>query len=682
MSKAKPEAKNFFDQFDEAPAVQPSRPTDRIYVSPASDAPSRATADEAKKPDRGAVDAAARGVAQGFTANFGDEIRGLVEASGANPDDPASLGALISGALKYWSGDKDAKKRYDDAVKRERELNKTAEEQHPVASTVGSVAGGVAGTAVLPGAGPLRAGTLAQRVAQGATVGSAYGGLAGVGGGEDLASRTTNGLVGGAIGGLAGGVVNGAFGPRIAAPGATSGQEVAAAAERIGVPVARGVTSDSKAIQGVTQASRQLPIIGGRVENSIAATNQGLEDAVQSGAARLSGTSGSRQAVGSEARQSLERGIERLDQASNAAFRNVRGVINPDQPTAVPSSVVQSLDNVIQNRLAAGETGVPIQGLQNAIELLTRPEGASFNGLQRARTEIGKAIKWDARNGGFITGDLKQVYGALSDAMESAVRQTAKGNPEDAVALLHQANDLFGRIAGETKELSRFLANSDERIVDRIIGYGSEKAGKGDITKLSLLRKSMDKAEWDQVAAYALQRLGQNQAGDFSTAFFVKNYEAMSPAAREMFFGKAGTSTRQWIDDIATVSRRMNEAGRFANSSNTGRAALLGLGLGGTAYTLSDPLGALQDGLKTAAVGVPLVLLLTRPSTAASVARWSSAYENLVRKPTTAALATFSVASRNLGRSVSEATGTKIDPSAFLKSLQGPVAGRAQDEQQ
>jgi hypothetical protein len=126
----------------------------------------------------------------------------------------------------------------------------------------------------------------------------------------------------------------------------------------------------------------------------------------------------------------------------------------------------------------------------------------------------------------------------------------------------------------------------------------------------------------------------------------------------------------------------MNEAGRFANSSNTGRAALLGLGLGGTAYTLSDPLGALQDGLKTAAVGVPLVLLLTRPSTAASVARWSSAYENLVRKPTTAALATFSVASRNLGRSVSEATGTKIDPSAFLKSLQGPVAGRAQDEQQ
>jgi hypothetical protein len=47
--------------------------------------------DMSGKPDRGVMDATARGVAQGFTANFGDEIRGLVEASGANPDDPASL---------------------------------------------------------------------------------------------------------------------------------------------------------------------------------------------------------------------------------------------------------------------------------------------------------------------------------------------------------------------------------------------------------------------------------------------------------------------------------------------------------------------------------------------------------------------------------------------------------------
>lgn len=667
------------------PATSPSGAR-RIYITPAEpqavpDATVGAPPPTAPA-DRGMLDASARGVAQGFTANFGDEIRGLVEASGVNPNDPASLSALVSGALRYWTGDPEARQRYDAAVAREREINQAAEQQYPAASIAGNIGGGLVGTALLPGASAFTAGTLGQRAAQGAQAGAIYGGLAGAGSGEDLASRTTNALVGGGIGAATGGAINSAFGPRLAVPGATTGQDVAAAAGRISVPVARGVTSDSPAIQGLTQAARQIPILGGRVEGSLAATNTGLENAVQSGAARLSGTSGTRQAVGSEARQALERGIERLDQASGAAFRNVRNAINPDQAVAIPSSALQSLNNIIQSRVAAGETGVPVQGFQNAFELLTRPEGASFNGLQRARTEIGKAIKWDARNGGFITGDLKQVYGSLSDAMELAVRQTAKGDPEQAVVLLHQANDLFGKVAGETKELSRFLSGTDERIVDRIISYGSEKAGKGDLAKLNLLRKSVNDTEWDQVAAYALQRLGQNQAGDFSTAFFIKNYETMAPAAKDIMFGKAGTGTRQWIDDIATVSRRMNEVARFANTSNTGRAALTGLGLAGAGYTLSDPLGALENGLKTAAIGVPIVLLLTRPSTAASVARWSKAYSTLVSKPTTAALATFNVASRNLGRSVSEATGIKVDPGAFLRSLQGSVTGRADGEQQ
>jgi hypothetical protein len=210
VSQAKPEAKNFFDQFDAAPAATApaGRQSDRIYVSPASDAPSRTT-DEAKKPDRGALDAAARGAAQGFTANFGDEIRGLVEASGANPDDPASLGKLIHGALKYWSGDAEAKKRYDEAVKRERELNKTSEEQHPIASTVGNIGGAV----ILPVGAGAQAASVPVRMAIGAGTGAALGGAAGAGEGQgfvDSASRAAVGAgVGGALGGAAPAVIEG-----------------------------------------------------------------------------------------------------------------------------------------------------------------------------------------------------------------------------------------------------------------------------------------------------------------------------------------------------------------------------------------------------------------------------------------------------------------------------------------
>lgn len=153
-----------------------------------------------KKPDRGALNAAGRGAAQGLTANFSDEIRGLVEASGANPDDPASLSKLVSGALKYWSGDAEAKTRYDAAVKRERELNKTAEEQHPAASLAGNVAGAVA----LPVGAAANAASMTGRMAAGAGVGAVLGGASGAGEGIGASDTLSRAALGAGIGGVVG----------------------------------------------------------------------------------------------------------------------------------------------------------------------------------------------------------------------------------------------------------------------------------------------------------------------------------------------------------------------------------------------------------------------------------------------------------------------------------------------
>lgn len=633
------------------------------------------------KVGRGAGDAFARGAAKGATFNFYDELRGLIAASGANPDDPATLPALLSGAAKYWSGDTEAAKRYALTKGQQNELDATAEEQHPTASLAGDLTGGLASSMVLPAGGLLKGAALPGRVMEGAKVGAVYGGLNGVGAGEGLDDSVSKGLGGAVVGAVTGGVVNGAVGARVR-PNGTTGQEVAAAANRIDVPIARGVTSDSKIVQTGTQSARQIPVLGAKIENALTATNEGLESAVNTGAARLSGTSGTRADVGAASRASIERGIEKADQRADSAFSQVRKAINPDKKIALPGSLVQDIDAIVSRRVAAGETGVPIQGLHNAVELLTRPEGATFNGLQRARSEIGKAIKWDARNGGFITGDLKAAYGTLTDAIEASVRASAKGNPDAAVSLLTRANDLFGKITGETKELSRFLANgSDERIVDRIIAYGSEKAGRGDIAKLNLLRRSMDTQEWQQVAAHALQRLGQNSAGEFSPTFFAKNYNTMSAAAKDLMFGKGGTNTRQWVDDIATVSQRMHDTGKMANHSNTARAAgYTGILAAGT-YAWNDPVGAAKSAMATAGIGVPIVALLARPATAASMARWSRAYEYLVTKPSTAALATFNVASRNFAHSISELAGVKVEPSVFLKALQAPATGRAEEQQ-
>lgn len=211
-----------------------------------------------KAADKGAVDAGARGVAQGLTANFSDELRGLVEASGANPNDPASVGGLLSGALKYWSGDRDAKNRYDEAVARERGLNKAAEEQHPIASTIGNVAGAVA----LPIGVASQATTLPARMATGAAVGAGLGGVAGAGegqGGIDSVSRgLTGAALGGALGGAAPAVIEGVIrGSRaVAGPFANAVRGVSnaedEAARRVATSIQRDIQADPNAVSRLT----------------------------------------------------------------------------------------------------------------------------------------------------------------------------------------------------------------------------------------------------------------------------------------------------------------------------------------------------------------------------------------------------------------------------------------------
>jgi hypothetical protein len=223
--------------------------------------------------DRGVLDAAARGAAQGLTANFGDEIRGLVEASGANPDDPASVYKLISGALKYFGGDAEAKKAYDDAVARERGLNTAAETQHPVASTVGGIAGAMA----IPLGVAAQGATLPARMGIGAATGAAIGGAAGAGEGQGALDRTSRAItgagIGGALGGAAPAVVEGVIrgGRALAMPVANAVRGVrdvdSEAARRVVSAVQRDQALDPQAVGRLTPGEFAANVQGGGPAN-------------------------------------------------------------------------------------------------------------------------------------------------------------------------------------------------------------------------------------------------------------------------------------------------------------------------------------------------------------------------------------------------------------------------------
>jgi hypothetical protein len=173
---------------------------------------------EIKKPSM--LEAGARGVAQGLTFEMADELAARAES--ALTDKP-----------------------YEQALEESREAYKSAEEEYPITTGIGGIAGGLAqgigltalsGGAAAPAAATSAASRLAkigqlakaalvpsakkgamQNIASAATTGAIMGGLTGVGASEEegieaLKEAPTSALSGAAIGGALGGVVEGAKG--------------------------------------------------------------------------------------------------------------------------------------------------------------------------------------------------------------------------------------------------------------------------------------------------------------------------------------------------------------------------------------------------------------------------------------------------------------------------------------
>lgn len=271
-------AGNFFDQFDTesaAPPMPPPRPASvqaggNNFFDQFDEAP----------PSTGA--AIGRGIAQGLSANFSDEIAGLGDASGfpawagVIPGMRQSVGAGRMLAEKvapsvFGSGGSAA---YDETVARERAANEAASAAHPWAYGGGNVVGAIATAPLTPALMPFRAAQGAGIVARGAAgagnlaaTGAAYGAVAGAGEGQgDPLDRLPSAAQGAAIGGVAGPVMGGALhGARRAA---------GYLADNVAAVRNPGSLADRVVARNFERDSANLPAIADDIERAGAAGQQ------------------------------------------------------------------------------------------------------------------------------------------------------------------------------------------------------------------------------------------------------------------------------------------------------------------------------------------------------------------------------------------------------------------------
>lgn len=607
VSAAKPEAKNFFDQFDEAPAATaaPAQPAQsenglrRIYIGPESGT----IAEPAKGGDRGVVDATARGVAQGFTANFGDEIRGLVEASGANPDDPASVYKLISGALKYWSGDAEAKKRYDAAVSRERELNKAAEEQHPVAS----IAGNVGGAVLLPIGAGAQAASLPGRMAVGAGTGAILGGAAGAGEGQGLADSASRAAVGAAAGGALGGaapaVVEGVIrgGRAAAVPIANAVRGVRnvedEAARRVVTALERDRAVDPQAAGRLTPGEFAASVqsggpasimdIGGETTRALArsaantspegraALNRSINDRFEGQTDRVVGWLRNSfhfpdAAAQSQALEQTGRTVNRANYA-RAYREGDREIFSPELDRLMGSpAVVEAMrrastsgkDRAITQGLGAMRQGVTVE---NGVVRFTRgrngaptyPNLAFWDATKRELDDAANAAGRAGRNGeAGVLGDLARTLRAELDRAVPSYQQARAGAAHffDADNALQAGQNFVGKnmTAGEARRALAQMSPTERQLFQ------------------------------DGFVSRFIETL--NQVGDRRS---ILNKIAESPAAREKLNVALGPQRATELEAGLRVEGIMDLARNAVQGNSTTARQLAELGLAGGAYGFS-----------------------------------------------------------------------------------------------
>jgi len=584
------------------PAFDPSQPFE------AADTPSM-------------LQSAVRGVGKGLSLGFSDELRAIDEVGGAKQGEPGSLVNTATGLYKYWSGDKDAEKTYDEAVARERAKDESYQSAHPYASMAGEAAGSLA----LPVGAGATAATLPARMARGAITGAGVGAAYGAGNGETPMERATGAATGAVLGGATGGLapplvegaiqgVNAAARPVINSargafnPEGEASRRVVTALNRDfqnegpqftpeETAVARAANSPTAVIDAGGETTRALARsaantspeareeLAGLVHDRFGTQNTRTADFVQ----RLTGATGDNPST-TEALQAQARRANRP--AYERAYQDGPVVWNPDIEQVTQAPAVQ---DAIRKATRSGANRAAADGFQpvrNPFEfddtghmsLRTNPDGSqAMPSLQF----------WD------------HVKRNLDDQVNTLQRSGENSAARDVNDLRRQ---LVGHLDNEVPSYQAARAGAAQ-------AFGAQdalEAGSNFVTS------KMDNAE----ARRAVQRMSPaerqlfqqgyastlinkvNEVGDRRT---VLNTIAQSPADRERLEIALGPQRARQLEAFLRVEGIMDRARTAITGNSTTARQLAELGLAGGAYgiaghgDLTDPravaTGALVWGL-------------------------------------------------------------------------------------
>lgn len=455
----------------------------------------------------------------------------------------------------------------------------------------------------------------------------------------------------------------------------TPGQEVVAAADRLSqsgapVQVPRAVASDSMPVQQAGVATSNVPVAGTPLVQAAERTIEQVGTKADEVAQGFGGASPVSTA-GDTAKASIKNWITGESAAnSSKLYDRVDNLINPDIKTQLDATRGVVAEIAAKRDAAALSAG---KATGEVLEAVQRADGLTYEGVKTLRTNIGEMLKKGILPDGVSGSELKRIYGGLSKDLESSV--ASAGGPK-ATEAFDRANKYYSLVSDRRESLAKIIGADGNAPAESVFNRIEAMAGstsRADISKLAQARKAMGSDDWNEMASTIVTRLGRDVEGNFTPQRFITAYGKLSDAGKSLLFRSGGKSDlANHLDDIATVSSRFKELQKFANPSGTARnASWTAMGAGAMTAPLTT--------LTTVLGGRAVAMALSRPASAASIAKIAKAQQAVAVNPSPSRLAAYSLAARNL---INTLDIKNLTPGDFIRSLQGPVPARAEDEQQ
>jgi hypothetical protein len=433
------------------------------------------------------------------------------------------------------------------------------------------------------------------------------------------------------------------------------GLQAAEAAQRLGVNLPRAVTSESTAVQQMGKGLTNVPIGGTPLRRASETAIGQLDDAAKG--VQQSFGSGSVEKAGSLAREGM----------TDFATNTLKGAVSK-RYDAVDNLVAQNVVTPLSNTskaaadILAKRGNAKIAGNSRAVELvrkaISEKDGLNYQGIKDLRTNIGELVDNPTlRPAGMAEGELKRIYGALSDDLRSAV---GRSGGEKASKAFEEANSFAARAAKERQALDSIIGRqtSDEGIFAKVQAMAGSTS-RADLQNLMRVKGSVGKDTWDEIASATLSRMGRDPDGKFSPDRFLTSYGKMSENGKKAMFGG---NHAQAIDDIAAVSRRFKQMNQYANPSGTAQN-VIGPAIGFSA--ISEPLTTLSSvaGARVASS------ILAKPMSADKVAKWAQAYEAAALKPSVKTTSMLTARARVLSLEVAKEMGAPNGARQIYESI-------------